>query len=188
MRKILTKEEIEAKDRRNKFIIGAILVVLMVFSTAGYAFYQGDKENSSKIKYNGIKFTQEGGLWYSTIENYQFVTTYNPKDTENITNLAKLGLASLNNKVLYFSYDSERDAVSEIVQNFERFAGRVQFVCIGECSEDYPVKNCSNDNIISIEIKNETIIKQEENCVYITASSEELLKATDAFIFKTLGI
>ena len=65
MRKIETKQEREKRERRNKTIIGIILVVVMVLSTAGYAFFSGDKKEIKKIEYNNFKFELlDNGRWY----------------------------------------------------------------------------------------------------------------------------
>lgn len=188
MRAIVTKEEREGKERRNKTIIGIILVGIMIFSTAGFAFnsLRGNGEEAEKINYNGLEFAlKEDGLWHFNIQEQEFATEYNPIDTENISIPVYANLQNYLGKPLYFSFNSRNEGINEITRNIGRYVERTQKVCITECEEDLPVKNCT-DNIIIIEKRNETLINQEENCIYIL--SDDVVKAGDAFVFKLLGI
>ena len=188
MKKILTKEEIEQKEKRNKILLGVALIFLMVISTIGYALFSSEKNEISKINYNNFEFVfQKDGFWHTEISGYDFYFVHNPKETENITSFIALDLRDYINKPLYFSHDSNKEGVDEIVRNLGRFVLRTQFVCLDDCEEDFPIKNCS-DNIILIRDANISLIKQEDNCVYILSNAGETLKASDAFIFKILGI
>lgn len=188
MKQIISREETEKKERRNKIIIGLILVGIMVISSAGYAFFGTDKTSAEKIQYNNIEFSlQDDNLWHAKIQDYEFSAFYNPKDTENISGIVTLKLGNYYNKPLFFSYDSDRQAVEEISRNIASFTQRVQYVCLDECKEDFPVKNCT-DNIIIIKDLNISLIKQEDNCVYILADRDNILRASDAFVYKILGV
>jgi hypothetical protein len=190
MRKIMTREERKGKETRNKVIVSLILVGLLVLSTAGYAFYQTGKGKVKKLDYRGVKFVlDEDSLWHFSISGQEFSTTYNPKQTENISGFLSLNLQNYVGKPLYFSYNSNRQGIEEITKNIARFVLRVQFACLDGCQEDLPVKNCTDtDNIIVTKNINETLIKQENNCVYILAREDDAVRAADAFIFKILGI
>jgi hypothetical protein len=193
MKKIETAGEKEKREARNRLIIGIILVGIMVLSTAGYAFFSNERTNGStnngeSLDYNGLIFEKgNDGYWHTAIQGYNFSFSFNPKETENISGYIFLKLNSYANKPLYFSSGSNALGIGEITRNIGNFVERVQYVCVSNCSEDLPVKNCS-DNIISIEDSNETSIKQEENCSYILARYDDVLKASDKFIFKILGI
>jgi len=189
MKGIETREEKEKKESRNKLVIGIILVGIMVLSTAGYAFFSNEKSNPKEaINYNGIEFSRgDDGLWHATIQGYDFSFSYNPKEAENITSYISASINSYTNKPLYFSYDSDNMGTNEITRNIGNFVERVQYVCMDNCSENLPIKNCS-DNIIIIKEANETLIKQEENCIYILAKQDDVLRASDKFIFKILGM
>lgn len=190
MRKIETREEREKRNSRNKLIVGLILVVLMVLSTAGYAFFsRGNVATVKKIEYNGVRFSLlEDGRWHGIIQNQEYATIFNPKEAENVTGNVAPGVEKYSGKPLYFSYDSDRESTDEISRNLGRFTERVQYVCIDECEEDWPVKKCASDNVIIIKDSNTTIIRQEEKCVYIFAPRDDLVRASDAFIFKTAGL
>ena len=59
MRKIKTREEIEKRETRNKTIVGAVLVLIMVTSTLAYSFFSAEPETKRKsITYNGIEFQE----------------------------------------------------------------------------------------------------------------------------------
>ena len=187
MQKLMTREERAKKEKRNSMIIGIILIAVMVFSTAGYALFSGERANNKnkKIEYNKIVFSLlDDGLWHFNLNGEEFSALHNPKETENISFSITLNKYSYQNKPLYFSYDSERNSVSEIARNIERFAERMQYACMDNCTEDYPIKDCK-DNVIIIKEANESLIKQEDNCVYIYSDD---LRAEDAFIFRILGI
>ena len=62
MKNIESKKDIEKRQRKNQWIIGGILVVIMLGSTFGYAFYQlGNKTDVNKVVYNGYTFLDESG-------------------------------------------------------------------------------------------------------------------------------
>lgn len=184
----MPREKREKIERRNKTLVGLVLVVIMVLSVAGYGFLQTGKEDAEKIEYKDIEFILENdGLWHFNFQGKDFSTVNNPKETENIYGFLNLNLQNYMGKPLYFSHDSIRDGMNEIARNIGGFVWRAQLACIGECKEDLPIKNCS-DYIIIIKQANETLIKQEENCIYVLARENEIINASDAFIFKILGL
>lgn len=188
MRKIKTREEREKKERRNRVIIGIILVGLMIFSTAGYAFYNREGD-LNKIKYNNVKFElKNDGLWHFLAGNEEYQTVYNPKELENISVNSNLNLENYKNRPLFFSYDSNINAINEILRNLGRFIPRTQKVCINQCEENLPIKNCSEENIIIIREGGENVIKKESSCVYLISEEGESLKITDKFLFQLLEI
>lgn len=189
MRHILSKDEIEKKQKRNQIILGIIMIALMVASTAGYAFFSGNKSgNSQKSTYNGVKFTlNEDGLWHFKLGETEFATYNLPNEVkDNITININKNLADFNTNVLYFEANSDSQAAQNIMVNLGRFAGKVQFACLGNCDQDLPIKNCS-DNIISIKNGNENVIREEDNCIFIT-SNDNILKSSDALIYRVLKI
>lgn len=182
-------EKKDKKEKRNKIIVSLILVLIMGLSTLGYSFYNSEKQNYNEKEYNNIKMSfQEDGLWHFYFQDYEFATRYTPDETANITGIINSNLYTYQNLLLYFSSDSDYEGMEEIAKNIGRFTQRYQQVCLKECEENLPVKNCSSDNIIIIKESNETLIKQEENCIYIFGQQGEILRATDWFIFKILGI
>ncbi len=191
MRKILTQEEKERKGTRNKVIIGLILVGIMVLSTAGFSFFSGSKKEIRKTNYNGIEFIlNENNFWQFRIQNFEFLTQNNPKDTENISVPVFITINDFYGKPLFFL--GKGAAKQEIAQNLKNFALRMQDACIEEheemCEKDAPIKNCSRDNVVIIKEANLTEISQEDNCIFILSPYGEQTRAADAFIFKILGV
>ncbi len=67
----------------------------------------------------------------------------------------------------------------------------------GQCEGDLPVKNCSSNFLIIKELDdgddsgNKTIesrVTRKENCLFIESRDSEILKTTDALLFRILGI
>ncbi len=190
MRKIISKQERESKGRRNQFIIGGILILVMVMSTIGYAFNR-EEDSSIKIMYNGFEFTKDSsGFWGASIGEFQFLFKYNPKETgENNYELNRMN--SYYNKPLYI-YSNSNEAEIEIYRNLfyqNQIVQRMQYACSegDACEGDYPVKNCT-DNFIIIKESNNSGIRQQENCVFIQGKNEDLAKLADSFLFKITGI
>jgi len=189
MRKILSKKEEEKRTRRNQWIIGGMLVLIMVASVLGYAFGR-ERESNEKIIYNGFEFTKQSELWNVNIGNYQFYFMYNPKETERISS-ALNPLSSYSGKPLYI-YSENSEALIEVYRNLfyqNQIVERVQDACFkGEkCDSNAPIKTCEN-NFIIIKESNITEIKQQQNCVFIQGNSQNLTKLTDGFLFKITGI
>lgn len=188
MRTIETEEQKKKKKQRNQIIIGSIMVVIMLLSTAGYAFYSTENKTSTRINYNGIRFLlNENGLWSFSIGNYGYATRYNPEDTKNITS-PSFDIRTYNGAPLFFvSEDSVSE--NEILRNLQYFIPRAQPACLeGEsCEGNLPIKNCT-DNLIIIRAANETRISKQDNCAFIQGQGDELLKASDSFLFKILGV
>jgi len=192
MKKIVTKQEQAKKTRRNQLIIGGVLILLMVFSTLGYALSsRSDEGESGKINYNGIEFVKSSEYWYFNIQGQDFITRYNPKEVENISFSSYLSIGNYQDKPLYFV--GSGDSVFEIGRNLDSFILRTQYACLvgEECEEDLPTKDCSEDNVIVIKepLDNGTrSIYQNDNCIFIIADYINQTKYADAFIFEILGI
>jgi len=193
MKPIVTADMKEKKDSRNKLIIGVVLVGLMILSTAGYAFFSGGKEEGyKKAEYKGVRFVlKENGFWNFKLQEADFLAKYLPQETENITLPYLNTAAGYSGKPLYFI--GAGPARQEIEINLWQIISRLpQDGCIKEygelCEEESPMKNCSEDNIIIIQEKEEIKVEQEENCVFIYAPYDEQTRAADAFIFKILGV
>lgn len=190
MRKIISKEDKRKKKKRNQLIIGIILVVVMFFSVLGSSVNREGDDKTEKIKYNGIDFTKESGLWNAKISNLQFSFVYNPQETGKI-NSSLNKLEDYAGKPLYI-YSENRETLTEIYRNLfyqNLIAQRVQEACIWEekCEGDFPIKTCS-DNFIIIKESENSQIYQQENCVFIEGKKEDLVRLADSFLFKIIGV
>jgi hypothetical protein len=193
MKKILTEEEKSKKTRKNQIIIGVILVALMIFSTAGYSFISNEKpntDNTSEITYKNIKFTKTySDYWQANINNHDYIFKYNPEQTKNISFFISNNYNSYVGNPLYLAGDLD-EAKAEISRNLGPYASRMQEACLNneQCNGDFPIKNCSIDNVIAIELSNSSSIYQKDNCILINTNTEDQTLYADAFLFKILGI
>jgi len=187
MRRIETKEDIDKKDRRNKIIIGVILTALMLFSTAGYAFFSGNtnSEETLKVSIDGKDFYYQGNYWATSIDSKPYYFTYLPNETRS-TNIKK-SISDYSGKTVYFTGTGL--AEEEIARNFGNFAGRIGFACTENenCTENWPIKNCtSNLIIIKEQDAGSKVLQDEDNCVFII--SNDTVRDADAFVYRVLGI
>ncbi|MCK9569213.1 hypothetical protein M0R72_09770, partial [Candidatus Pacearchaeota archaeon] len=180
MRKIISKETEEKKRKKNQFLVGGLLILVMVLSTVGYSF-NNQEDNSEKIVYNGVKFIKSDNLWYANVGDFQFSFSYNPAETEEINSTLNF-LNKYENLPLYV-YSENSEATVEIYRNLfynNLIVQRMQEACpeSEKCEAEIPVKNCSN-NFIIIKKSETNEIQQKQNCTFINGKDEELVKLTD---------
>ncbi|MCX6746912.1 MAG: hypothetical protein NTU63_02135 [Candidatus Pacearchaeota archaeon] len=200
MRKITERTNEEKKTRRNQFLVGGLLILVMVLSVLGYSLGRNNQEEEAeKVIYNGYEFTKTNDFWTTTIGSFQFSFKYNPYETEKISSQINY-LNTYSNKPLYLS-GGNMEAETEIYRNLfyqTGIAQRVQYACLqGEKCEDgsFPIKNCTDNFVIirennqsDILSQNKSEIKQQDGCVFITGISENLTSTVDSFLFKIMGI
>lgn len=203
----MSKEEIAKKESRNKTVLGVILALLMVMSTAGYALLNqsasgsdtntqgptGGNPSGQVVEYNKVKFVgQESGLWAFTIEGNTFYSTYTPQEVKHI-NVPFLNIQTLSGQTVY--YPGNDLAISEIIGNINPFITRAQRACLKvegnqTCEDNLPIKDC-NSTFIIIKEADETETSRvitDNKCVIIRSKDTELLKTADALLFRILGI
>jgi len=191
MRKIISIKDEGKKKRRNQFLVGGILILVMVMSTIGYSFTRDQQNNNgnTKIIFNGYEFTQVSGFWNLNIGNAQFSFKYNPNETQKIN--SKINpISNYSNKPLYI-YSQNPEAEIEIYRNLfyqNKIVQRVQDACPqGEtCDSSLPVKTC-DDNFVIIKESNITQITQDKNCVFIEGKNN-LTMLSDSFLYKIIGV
>lgn len=193
MRKIESEDQRKKRQRRNQWIIGIVLIVVMLGSTFGIIVDSFGKQKSQKIIFNGVEFQQSNGLWFSQKNGFNLISFYNPFQTENISSAVK-GIANYQNKPLYI-YSESREAEIEVYRNLapqsNAIVERIQQACPqGEnCSIEIPLKDCTNNFIIIKYSKtNQTILAQKDSCVLIESTPEKVLETTDEYLFKLFGI
>ncbi len=201
IRRLISADEKERIEKRNKLIIVIILGTIMLISSASYAFMSFEGENSGvtveKISVNGVELSKtEYGTWKFTTQGRDFETRYNPQETTNVSIVLTKSLQNYANLPLYLGIDSREDLATsgntEIISNIGTLLMKYQESCLTKnCTENLPIKNCSENNVIIFKEINETKtsqIKENANCVYIDYKNQEELMAADAFIFKILGL
>jgi len=188
MQKIMPNEENEKAEGRKRRIIVIVVSAIMLLSTLGYSFMGFGKGPKTKENYKGIDFELMEDGWHFGIQGINFVTMYLPSETENISADILISAQDYAGKPLYFSPDSLYEGVREIEKNLYFIAERMQYACLDYNCSSYAVKNCTTDSVILIKPGNETIISQDENCILITASQSEVVRASDKLLFKILGL
>lgn len=196
VRKIVSPQEKERQNRRRNIIVSVVLGLIMLFSTAGYAFFTSEesKKTVEKDTYNGLELTRtDYGSWKFKTASGEFETKYSPRDTENISVTTAKSLQSYAGSPLYFGIDSKEDISQsgnyEILLNMQAAVPRSNFACLSEnCSEDYPVKNCSDSNILIFRPSMVSRVYDENGCVVLEFSEGETEKTADAFLFRILGV
>ena len=166
--------------------MGGILLVLMLFSTVGYAFSDKGDSSVKSVNYEGIEYKKlNSDYWIFEINNNEFITKYNPTETKDILVLTSLNLESYQGKPLYV-VGNNNEPISEIARNLESFTTRIQKACIDNCTEDLPIKNCTKDNVIIFKESSIESIYQQENCIFINSEIQNQTKFADAFLFEVL--
>ncbi len=192
MRKIISEHDENKKKKRNQIILGIFLVLTMFISVIGYSFQtnvrqntnQGNQTKTQSINYNGFNFVGQNGFWLLSKDSGSFIFRYNPQQIIG-TNVSINPQITYDNKILYIN-SADFSAESEIRANLAQFAGGIENACLGKCNETQ-IKTC-NDNFIIIKEANESKISTDKNCVFIEGNAEDLVKLTDEFLFKFLGI
>ena len=189
MRALISKGEEERRRKKNQTILVVILAFIMVASTLGFAIQSnsGDSGNpgvqTDTVRYGDYEFVNQNGLW--VLGNFVFRNL--PQQVPDIG----FGMKTAENyqgKPAYV-YSEDADSEAEIAINLGQIAQRIQKACPENtiCTEDLPVKTCS-DNFIIIKESSNSSITQENNCVYIQGEKAQLTALADQFLFKTLGI
>ncbi len=190
IRKLETKTESQKKEKKKQWVLAIILGVILFGSTFGIIIDSFGNQ-STKVKYNGNNFENIGGYWVTQINGLNLVMVNNPKQTESIQSKINT-LQNYYSKPLYI-YSENVEAETEIYNNlapqFNAVVERIQKACPQNknCSDSIPKKSCT-DNFIIIEYSNSSTLRQENNCVYIQGTPENILKIVDEFLLKLMGI
>jgi hypothetical protein len=202
MRKIVRKDVREKQRRINQIIIGIVLILLMVFSSLGFAFSNNlgsdgsgediSSESLGTYEHNGITFTDTNGLWFFTYAGIEYAMLYGPWELMTIPIVNGLTIDSYRGKPLYI-IGGNGDGAQEITLNLQNQVSRIQEACLEDdlCDGDFPIKDCLYDNIVIIKASEEGeigTVQQDANCVYITSEHFEQVQYADAFLYSLLGI
>jgi hypothetical protein len=183
IRKILTAEQIEQRNKKRTRILTILMLVLLLGSTAGYSFFSGS-DNTGSTNNNG-EIQQVGNQWVWTSNGQQFAFSSSPDSAKEV-NISSLvyDFNSYYQKTLYIA-SNDSLASYEIASTLGRYASRVQGACYGPCLLDLPQKNCTTDLMI---IYNGSVadnsVYQKDNCVFINGN----ITAVDAFLYNVVGL
>lgn len=182
IRRISSREKEERKRKRNQFILGGFLILIMFFSVIAYAVmglvnFGSNSENLETINYNGFEFQNQNGFWLLEKDGKNFIFRNNPNSVEKINNEIKPA-GDYAGKTLYV-YSENVLAESEIRANLFYFADNIE---VSEFKD-----NCEN-NFIVIRESMEKRVLRKNNCIFIEGKKEDLISMTDSFLFKLLEI
>lgn len=195
MRKIISKEDKANKIKRNQLFMGIFLIVIMVFSSIGFAFVNNSntQNQQTSIEHAGIEYINNGDSWFFNHQGSDFITKYNPTELSDISFSNFNTIQNYKNKPLYFIGKSG-EHFTELNRNLrDRFVLRIADACLEngdeECDENFPIKNCTDNLIVYKEaIDEEEEIYQEDNCFFIISSFANQSRYADALLFDLLGI
>ena len=193
IKRLQTKRDLEKKHKRNQWILGIVLVVVMFGSVFGVIVnsFGNDGETDSKIEYNGYNFQIENNYFTLEMGSSKFYFSNGPDAIDSIekeVSISKI-LPDYNGKIIYLSSEDSYSS-GELYQNLQNYIVRIQPACESEencVDETFPIKTCEDEFII-IRESDENKIYQNQSCVYIEGKSEDLLKLTDEFLLHLLGI
>lgn len=174
MRRLWTKEDIERRNKTRTIILSGTMLLLLVLSTLGFAFLSNtgsNKENDEDIPNNFSRISFQ-------YQNNQIalLSTYN--EIGNVSVEISSFPYDYTGNILYINSDN-KGIFQEIAYTLGRFSSRVQEACYGNCSENLPEKNCS-DNLIIWRESTINKVYQNESCVFIEGD----IRAADAFVYK----
>ncbi|NCN87101.1 hypothetical protein GW932_04665 [archaeon] len=192
IKKLSSKEDERKKQRKNNYLIGAVLVIVMFGSVFGIIVNSFDTSNNSeKLTYKGFPLEAQGNVYLLGIGNHSFYLTNNPNDLGELKYDINFSKTLANYVGLPLYLDSYSYTYSQqIYQNIFGYPERIQFACENEndCLDDnLPIKNCT-ENMIIIREKEDNKIYEKDNCVFIEGTTEEISKLVDLFTLKVLGI
>lgn len=203
------KQEIpqaEQKDpnKRTKIFMGLLitLIVLFVAVILIRGAYKGPQQET--LEYNYFNFTEEGGLWKTTIQRgnqpYEILLRFNPEQVEDVA--FKGGVTrDFFNGPIYITFDPTSDGEqmkylalggAELSLNVVRALGiEVIAACTKNETEaciDRPIMNCG-DNASVIEMRTgPTEVQMNNTCVVVQGEGFGVLRSIDRILYHWYGI
>ena len=182
MRKILSEEELLARQsKRNKWI-SILILVMMVFGTAGAAFvYNSETKQPGS---GNSKVTQNGGRWFAEFSGTTLSFLTSPESALNNTKISIIpDFNRFYQQPLYIDTNDSL-AYGEIYSSLGLFSQRTQQACYQECeNSDLVQKDCTNNLIVFKPSENKSIA-ENQSCIFIQGD----LSTVDAFLYRTFGL
>ncbi len=177
---IKPKAEIEKKRKIKTTILSIIMLMILILSTIGYAFFTADrtpKQNTKEPNQDQNSKNPVGKISFE-YQGIQLDLLSSVEEISNIPIIINSTPVDYTGKVLYL--DIKNDGIlKEISTNLGKFTSRIQRACYGKCGENLPEKTCK-DSIIVWNQSTENKVYQKEKCIFIEGD----VTAADAFIYK----
>lgn len=181
MRRIELPEIIEKRKRRNRLIVGIILIALMVLSTAGYALLSGSSGSPEEEQTSNGELVYNGQYWLAEKGGKQLAFSSSLEEVQGVPVSIRLSAESYSGSSVYID-SADSYSLNELGNNLYGIAGRVQEACYGNCNKNLPEKNCTEHLIVVRPAEKESVY-QQDNCVFIDGG----IVAVDAFLYRIFG-
>lgn len=178
MKKIMTHDEKERIRKRNSRLIAGFMLLLMLGSTAGYAFFSYTGNSNSD---NGDGGQTADGRYAAQYNGQQLIFLNSPDSIRNVSVIMLRNIVDYAGKEVYVDAVAPFD--NEIGSTLGLYTQRIQRACYGACKEDFPEKNCS-DNLIVYRKADTNRVYENSSCVFIEGD----MKAVDAFLLRTFKL
>lgn len=174
MRKIESAEEIEKKVKKRARLFAILMLIILVGSTAGYAFFSNIGDSNVQPK------TDNQGRWEHTFNGQKLYLSNSPSSVENVDVKVSMTINDYAGKTLYIASENT-GIVTEISSTLGLFTSRTQLACYGKCEKNLPEENCT-ENLIVWKSSAENKVYQSDKCVFIEGD----MRAADAFLYTIL--
>ncbi len=185
MRKIASIQDIEKRKKRNNFLLGSFLVLLLILSTLGYAILDNQNVTSIEtVEYGNLKFERTSQYWATTISGQIVYFNYLPDEVKNVSIEGNYQLSDYVSETIYFV--NANPAINQIINSLQNIATRVQEACLEgtQCEvESAPVKNCTDR--LFVYVPGQEKVYKNQNCIYL---SGDVYRTTDRLLYEFYGI
>jgi hypothetical protein len=188
IRKIRTQDSIEREKKRNQLVIGIVMTVLIVLSSAGYAIMS--REDSStrtqKVTYGNLVFQSINGYWQTQLGNKVLYFNNLPQNVSEIPLTINITLNDYSGKTVYIV--NNNPAASSLATSLEGITSRIQEACLNEtdCIEkNVPLKDCSSYLIVYETAQNNSI-EMKDKCIYLRG--DDFFALTDKLVYRLFNI
>ncbi len=189
-----TSEEREKREKRMRKLSAYFVIAILFFSIMAYSVLS--IHGNSQTKYGKFNFEQTYDGWKVKAGDFVVLTQFHPNQVEDIEFTGNIDDFS-NIVYLVSKTEAEREAAEEISKNL--LSLKTSIACLPEDSEseecfNMTAKSCADadylEKVIVIKEKEEdTSIIYSNNCLAITGNNSlELIRASDKFLYKVLGI
>lgn len=174
---------------KNKGFWGLIVIIIMVGSVLSFSAFYSDNGQKQKVKYNDYTFVNNNGGWVTKLNGQDASFYYLPSEVQDINSDF-----TIRNNEMYYVLKSEN--LSEYGNEVSRLKTFLNFKNIGvfrgcfsdEDCGDYPVVDCNNGNVITLNIGENNIFTDEKGCINIIGHSEDYMMVVDRFIYNLYGL
>lgn len=180
----MTREEIEVKSKRRGRLLAGLMLLILLGSTAGYAFLADDSDQQSTA---GTVQNQEGllpnGRWSAKIGDQFIEFEHSPAETAAVDLSITKTLQHYAGQRVYVDAESD-SAGGELGATLGRYA-YILPACYGSCTKDLPEVNCTGTSeVIVWKRAEDNRVYEEDKCVFIEGD----LRGVDAFVYRVMGV